>query len=397
MQNLDATSAPALGNLLIEELSREDFDRLQPEWDRVAQAGGADQPFFRHGFLKNYLDTFEPRAALRVFAARHGGRLVAALPLIEERAQVLGLSISRLRAPANVHSCRADAVCEAGRSDALRAIWSHLARRGGFDLLEIRDVAPEGHARLLLELAQVSENPSAVVETWRTPYIRLDGGWEAFERSLSGKLRANLRRRRRKLEAEGRVEIQRACDDHDLDRLLDEGFSLEASGWKGRQGTAIACDPAARAFYLGLAREAASQGELVLYFLRLDGRPVAFQFGLVRGDTYFVPKLAYDEGHADCSPGQLLMEEVLRDCCRRGLAEFDFLGPSMPWKLEWTDRVRVHHTLQIYGRTSRGRALHALTSRWIPNAKRWLRWESWKGYLPRANLGGERIHAPNPS
>jgi CelD/BcsL family acetyltransferase involved in cellulose biosynthesis len=106
---------------------------------------------------------------------------------------------------------------------------------------------------------------------------------------------------------------------------------------------------------------------------------VAFHFGLEHHNRYFLLKPGYDETLADCSPGQLLVGEVLRDLSERGVEEFDFLGPQMPWKMEWTDRLRPHCWTFIIRPTPRGRFLYGARFHWGPRIKHWL-WEtlSWK-------------------
>jgi len=93
------------------------------------------------------------------------------------------------------------------------------------------------------------------------------------------------------------------------------------------------------------------------------------------GGVYYVPKVAYAEAHAECSPGQLLTEAVLKDLCARGLSVFDFLGPQMPWKRDWTSMERVHHWLYAFAPTPRGRLAHALKFRWGPMAKEVVGWK----------------------
>ncbi|HVE85599.1 MAG TPA: GNAT family N-acetyltransferase, partial [Myxococcales bacterium] len=154
---------------------------------------------------------------------------------------------------------------------------------------------------------------------------------------------------------------------------LEEGFRLEASGWKGEQGTAIACAPQTRSFYTALAKVAAEQRWLSLYFLKVGGRTVAFHFGLQVGGRYFLLKPGYDESLGECSPGQLLVDEVLRDLFHRGAHELDFLGPRMTWKLDWTQRLRPHCWLFVLRPTLKGRALHAARFRLGPRAARWVR------------------------
>ena len=59
----------------------------------------------------------------------------------------------------------------------------------------------------------------------------------------------------------------------------------------------------------------------------------------------------------------------------RGLHEFDFLGPDMTWKQDWTDRKRVHTWLFVFRDTLQGRALRAAKFRWVPAVKEaWARW-----------------------
>ncbi|MFN7134567.1 MAG: GNAT family N-acetyltransferase, partial [Myxococcales bacterium] len=198
-------------------------------------------------------------------------------------------------------------------------------------------------------------------------------GYETFANDYGAANYSSMRSS--KLEERGKVTLERFTGGPALERLLEEGFQLEQSGWKGREGTAIACDPAVRGFYAEYARAAALAGELSLYFLRVGGEAVGFHYGLTRGDTYYLPKMAYAEELKECSPGQLIMQAVLEDCCARGLKEFDFLGPLMPWKQDWTDEVRVHHWLYVFAKSRKGRALEQLKFRWVPVAREAIGWK----------------------
>lgn len=89
-----------------------------------------------------------------------------------------------------------------------------------------------------------------------------------------------------------------------------------------------------------------------------------------------VPGNHYDEAHQECSPGRLLMNEVLKACIERGLAEFDFLGPEMVWKRDWSDRARPHHWLFLFRADWKGRALREAKFDWLPAAKEFIaRWK----------------------
>lgn len=343
------------------------FMALEPEWNALVEATG-DQLFYRHEFIRIWLDNFAPRARPRILVARDAGRLCAALPLVEERAFLYGVPVRQVVAAANPHSCRFDLIAKDGAA-AGRAFFEHLAKDPAWDVLRLIDVPEGGNGWHLYAAAEAAGYPVGTWESLQSPYVPLPGKVEELQAKLDSKFKANVRRRRRKLEEKGKVTVERVDGGPDLEAKLEEGYALEQSGWKGQRGTAIAQDKATRGFYSELARSAAYAGRLSLYFLRLDGRAVAFQYGLTHAGRYLLLKPGYDETLKECSPGQLLMDEVLRDCIARGLTEFDFLGPDMVWKRDWTDRVRVHTWLFVFRNSQLGRALCAAKFKWIPAAR----------------------------
>jgi CelD/BcsL family acetyltransferase involved in cellulose biosynthesis len=97
-------------------------------------------------------------------------------------------------------------------------------------------------------------------------------------------------------------------------------------------------------------------------------------FAFTYRGTYAIAKPAYDEALAPCSPGQLLLREVLSECEERGLRELDFLGPDMPWKRDWAPAHRPHDWLYVYRPGLIGTALHTLKHGLRPLAKEVLSW-----------------------
>jgi CelD/BcsL family acetyltransferase involved in cellulose biosynthesis len=193
-----------------------------------------------------------------------------------------------------------------------------------------------------------------VTEPQRSPYVGLAAGWEAFERSLDRKFATDLRRRRRQLERDGEVEIAVDNGRERLDKLLDEGFQVETSGWKAAGGTAITSNAQTERFYREVARWAASRGWLRLAFLRLDGRPLAFQYAIEDGRAYHFLKGGHDPAFRRFAPGKLLVHAMLERAFASKLDSFEFLGAAEPWKLDWTPEVRERIRLQRFRRSPLG-------------------------------------------
>jgi CelD/BcsL family acetyltransferase involved in cellulose biosynthesis len=141
-----------------------------------------------------------------------------------------------------------------------------------------------------------------------------------------------------------------------LDAALEEGYRLEASGWKGRSGTAIVSRPETRRFYTEIARWAAEHGWLRLAYLRVGSKPIAFQFDLEAGGVIYHLKPGYDESYGRFRPGKILVEHVLRSAFERGLRRYEFLGAADPHKLEWAPAVHERLVFQAFAPTVGGRA-----------------------------------------
>ena len=363
--------APPAGPLRVDEVrGHAAFAALRGEWNDTLARGPVDAPFSRHEWLEAWLSAFAAGEEPLVLAARDpGGRAHGFAAFLEERERGVRLLV----APANDHSCRVEWALGGEPERAARAIWEHLRDRLRWDVLLVRDVPRDGPTSVLLErLARADRHLTGRWESQRSPWLPLAG--RDPEAGLSAKFLANLRRRAKRLGERGAVAIGRVDGLDGLEPALERFFRLEAAGWKGRRGTAIAADRRLVTFYASIARAAASGGWLALRELTLDGRPAAMHFGLAYRGTYSLPKPAYDEALGVCSPGQLLVREVLAESRARGLEALDFLGPDMPWKRDWAPRFRAHDWLYVYRPGLAGWVLHAVKHRLRPLAKEVIAW-----------------------
>jgi CelD/BcsL family acetyltransferase involved in cellulose biosynthesis len=182
----------------------------------------------------------------------------------------------------------------------------------------------------------------------RSPYIDTAGGLEAYDRRLDGKLRRDLGRRRRLLDAEGEVTLDVTDGSERLDELVGEALAIEAAGWKGERGSAILARPAAAEFFRLVSRWAAERAILRLAFLRVGGRAIAFDLCFEEGGVHYLLKTSYDPAWRRFAPGKLLRHEMIRRAFAEGVSSYEFLGSDEPWKYEWTQDVRVRTLFQAF-------------------------------------------------
>jgi CelD/BcsL family acetyltransferase involved in cellulose biosynthesis len=336
-------------------------DRLEPiteEWNDLAREVSAS-PFMHPGWMACWWSAFG-RGALRVFAARYAGRVVALMPMGRRRGALHSLT--------NAHTPVFDVL--ARRADAMTVLADELFATGARKI-EIGPLEKTGPALAALTTAARHAGYRALVQpAMRAPYIVGGSTLVEYRRSLSNNIRHDAERRLRRLVETGAVSVQVSDGRERLDELLDEGFGVEASGWKGARGTAIASRASTRSFYRDLAYWAASLGWLRLAFLRLDGRAIAFQFDLEPGGTYYSLKIGYDPEYERFSPGKLLAHAMVSRAVASGLTRYELLGTDEQWKYRWTNSVHERVMLRAFAPSAAGFLAWSIRARLRPLARR---------------------------
>ena len=336
------------------------IDRSAAEWRALCASTPYAQPFYQPEWICSYVSAFAPRSTVVLITVRSDGKLTAVLPLVRQIALHGGLIARELRAAGNTHTCRYDLIHDPReRSTCVAAIWDALNGMPGWDVLALDNVPARGAVADLMRRAQIGRCAVRALRGLRPPYVPLpsaEQGIGGLLARLDAKFRGNLRRRTRKLSQRGALDL--VCS-NGPGAALDTFYALEMAGWKGREGSAIACDPSTRRFYDSVADAGEQVGELALYALTCNGKPVAMHYALRDGKRYYLLKTAFDEAHADCSPGQIITHEVMRELIARGYLEFDFLGGLMPWKRDWAPRLRPHASWYAY-RGPVGRVVYAI-------------------------------------
>lgn len=178
-----------------------------------------------------------------------------------------------------------------------------------------------GSGALLREEAARRGWPQAVLDPFARAVLEWRPTFAAYEAAVGASRRKDLRRRRRRLDEMGVVTVETATSGPQLADAIEAFLQLEAAGWKGGQGTAMACRTAtaelARTYFGRPGPGVGARADV----LALDGRPIAVSLALVSGGTAHLLKTAYDESLARVSPGLLLEDEIVRALHGEGFAD----------------------------------------------------------------------------
>jgi CelD/BcsL family acetyltransferase involved in cellulose biosynthesis len=323
------------------------LEALAAEWDELAVRTGT-QPWATPGWIRAWQQAFSPASELVLYHARDAGRLSGVGAFLRNG--------DRLQSAANVHSPwwavaaedaeARDGVLAAALADRPRSLALGQVRENAGEEDALRRSAPVHGYRVVSSVGE------------HAPYVQASTDWHTYYTArISRHQRKEIERCRRRLGDDHALRYEWLTPDPEtVDVLLDDGFRVEASGWKGRVGTAILSQPSTATFYREVARWAASRGWLRLGFLRADGRAAAFEFALEKDGVVSLVKGGYDEALSRFGPGILLLHDLLEDAFGRGVREIDLLGGDEQYKLRWADATRNRSLVTAFAGTPVGTA-----------------------------------------
>lgn len=295
-------------------------------WDGLVQDAADPNPFFERWFLAPSLVHIGATIGARLLVFECGQQLVGLLPVIR-RSTYYGYPFPHLASWLHDNAfCGAPLIRRGFEGAFWQALLEWADRNAGTSLfLHLSQVPADsvGLAGLCQVLAD-SGRPAIIAQRQERALLTSDMAPEAyFEQSMSGKKRKELRRQHNRLGELGMLEFRREEGSEGLDRWIADYLALEACGWKGKDGSALAQHPANAAMFRASLDGAGTTGRLERLTLRLDGRPIAMLANFITPPGAYSFKTAFDEDYARFSPGVLLQRENLDLLARPGV--------------EWTD------------------------------------------------------------
>jgi len=180
-------------------------------------------------------------------------------------------------------------------------------------------------------------------------YLPIHGAYDDYCARLTAHVRKNLRRcRSRHSRLAGSA--YEVIDGPEAWRELDRFVALEASGWKGREYSAIGSSSSTLAYHRSLTRKLAARGWLELSFLHAEGRTLAAQMSVRFSRVLFGLRMAYDEDFEELSPGSLLFERMLQRAFEAGQVDELNTGSDHAWQRNWQMRQRACWNVRIFPR-----------------------------------------------
>lgn len=176
-------------------------------------------------------------------------------------------------------------------------------------------------------------------ETYERAFLNKTDRFQSVFSQIAPKRRRDLQRRRRRMRIDGHASIELLRGDQITPEAIEMFLNVEASGWKGKSGTALQSHAATRRF----AERFLSSGDAELAVLRFNGQPIAIDANLVTRGTIHTVKTAYDEAFSSYAPGLTLGIHTIRRLVDNGDLQRADSCAVAGHVLEdiWPDRLRM--------------------------------------------------------
>jgi CelD/BcsL family acetyltransferase involved in cellulose biosynthesis len=307
----DATDNRALSNAALVALT----SIAAKQWLELSERASEPNGYYLPGW-ELAVNAFAPgRTDASALAAWNGDRLTGLMPLVSMwRAYKIPL-------PALVSAHPYGTLCTPplDRAMATEAAAQLLqqARDAGARALMLRDMPLDGAVMNVFTevLRRDGMQPRILQSNLRACLDATRDADELLHEALGSKKLKELRRQRHRLADLGAMHFDVARSPDEVSAAIKTFLALEASGWKGARGTALAQNDGDADFIRHATSALAANGQCEIVTLRAGDVPVAAGIVLRHQDRAFFFKIGVDERFAKFSPGVQLTLDLTRHLC----------------------------------------------------------------------------------
>ena len=325
------------------ELSEDPRDFQRRDWSDLVLRDPDATFFHTPGFLKRYWEEFgeEPQHLLFGFAVDDAGDQVGAVAfeLIGDVLRFLGgTEVTDYLGPVGLPDVRGDVAA---------ALWEALRARDDWREADLRGLAED--SAWLPALAKAATEADLTVEELEdqngvAPLIELPSTWDDYLAQIPSKLRHEIRRKAKKLEAEaGPFAIETATRET-LPALLDRFVELHRMS-EGPKGVFMV--PGMEIFFRRLGETFGEAGIFQLTFIRVGDELAAGTIGFRFEGTYSLYNSAFDRSWGSLAPGMVLVAEDIRLAIDAGCSAFDMLKGDYAYKYRFGASPRAVKRLVV--------------------------------------------------
>jgi CelD/BcsL family acetyltransferase involved in cellulose biosynthesis len=316
--------------------------------------------FLDWNWITTWLRVYNRNLSPWILIARHeNGQIVGIAPwmIITHRLGPVRLRRLTFIGIGDIYPCHLTVLVQNDqREEVSRAFLAFLdSHRSEWDVVDLDGTAADCAFRQTINAAhgRVFEKKS-----FDCPFISLPDSWPVYQKSLSKKLRRNLRYYSSRLEKENNEppSFHRIAADEELDPAIDGLIAMHHKRWHSKGEASAFDDKRFVRFHREMARQALYKGWLRFFQLKVADQVLAALYAFRYRDVFYAYQIGFDPSWSRYSPGRLLIAHVVREAIHEGARVFDWLREEQRYKRAWANDTQTNYRL-LFSNNLRGQLL----------------------------------------
>ena len=331
----------------------QEFSAFELEWNKLFNSIEQPTIFISHSWLSIWWRNFGNQKPLIILTVWDRKYLIGALPLFQTTISIFKLfNFKCLHSLTNPHSPMYNIISRSENLNrVINSIKDYLVKNSSlWDILLLERLdetfkSPERFKSIFNDgKTRFQSKP------WEgSYYIRFIGTFEEYLSRMNKSSKRNLLNKNNRIKKKGIVDF-RAVKEYNQDEI-NNFLSIENTGWKNENGSAIKLSKDVSKFYREVAEIFSKTNRFLLFILYVDETAIAANYGLIDNNRFYQLKIGVNYSYPEVkklSPGQAIMMRMTRYCFENNLRGFDFCAPFYPYEELWTREKSQKYIVTIY-------------------------------------------------
>ena len=310
-----------------------DLERLvevRDEWKTLVDSSSQNCIFLTNEWFCTWFESFGESCQLCVLLLRdQNNRLVGAAPLMETEKGIQFIANHEV-----TDYC--DFIVEHGQEELFYEefleFWQkEIESDRSLHLINIREDSPT--LFLLPQMANKSHFKHTVIETEVAPCLNLPSSYESYMNNLDRKNRHELRRKKRKIESEKGLLLNRVNDSEGAQNCIDLFIELHRKSSSSKQE--FWEKKGVESFFRAITVLFSTKGWIEFNVLSLEDDLAAILLNFVYNDELHFYNIAFNPNYASFSPGIYLFNQSIQQAIKDNLRRADFLRGRERYKFSF--------------------------------------------------------------
>lgn len=349
---------------VIDDLNK--FKNIKEQWNSLAFQHSKKYLFLSHDWYELWLHYFLKDSDLCIITVSRDDKLVAIAPFIRKHVSIKRVPVILLQTIGNAYSPLSSLIIDVDENEATigHILFNALADEGpDWDIVQIGplyDGKIYEQTKKLFVSSRYEWVEKVVDTNWR---LTCDGlNYDDYLKKLKKSVRQEIKRRNKKIESLGNVEISIAKGTEAY-KIIDDYFHVYSNSWKKEEKLGPG-------FHKDLAKIAADENNLLIAIMYLDKKPIAAQYRLLCGKKCYFIKTAYDENYHEYSVGILLLNHVLKHLMNNENVKIIDFGPGNEgYKANWAGNKFNYNNIYLFNDSIKGKFIHLAYTKIDPIAR----------------------------